>query len=283
MKKWLAALAVLLMAIFAAACSSNGDNADKGTGNYVEDVIKKRGKLIVGVKYDTYLFGYKDPADGQVKGFEVDLMKELAKKIFGDENKVEFKEVNSKTRIKLLKSGDVDLVCATMTITDQRKKEIDFSRVYFMAGQSLLVPKGSPIKSIHDLKGKKVATAKGATSGKNLLAVAPDAIVEEYENYADAFTALKSGKVDAVTTDDSILMGMAQQDPRFVLVGGQFTKEPYGIGVRKENKDLLKLVNEFLDEIMKNGKYAELYKKWFKKDPPKDLPRDAVQQTPQNK
>jgi putative glutamine transport system substrate-binding protein len=284
MKKWLTVLAVLLMAFFAAACSASGDKAEnKGTGNYVEDVIKKRGKLIVGVKYDTYLFGYKDPTDGQVKGFEVDLMKELAKKIFGDETKVEFKEVNSKTRIKLLKSGDVDLICATTTITEQRKKEIDFSRVYFMAGQSLLVPKGSPIKSVNDLKGKKVATAKGATSGKNLRAVAPEAIVEEYENYADAFTALKSGKVDAVTTDDSILMGMAQQDPRFVLVGGQFTKEPYGIGVDKKNKDLLKLVNDFLDEIMANGKYAELYRKWFKKDPPKDLPREAVQQAPQNK
>jgi putative glutamine transport system substrate-binding protein len=200
--------------------------------------------------------------------------------MLGDENKLELKEVNSKTRIKLLKAGDVDLICATMSITDDRKKQIDFSRVYFMAGQSLLVPNNSPIKDVKDTAGKTVATAKGATSGKNLQALVPNAKIELFENYADAFSALRAGRVDALTTDDSILMGMQQQDPRFKIVGGQFTQEPYGIGVDKSHKDLLNYVNQFLDDIMKDGTYARLYKKWFKKDPPKDLPRDAVQHSP---
>jgi putative glutamine transport system substrate-binding protein len=282
LKKWFAAALALLTAVSLTACGGGDTKSNAQSGGYVE-TIKKRGKLVVGVKYDTYLFGYKDPQDGQVKGFEVDLMKELAKRMLGDASKLELKEVNSKTRMKMLKGGDIDLVCATMTITDQRKKEIDFSRVYFMAGQSLLVPNNSPIKSVKDTAGKKVATAKGATSGKNLQAVEPNAQIELFENYADAFTALRAGRVDALTTDDSILMGMHQQDPRFKIVGGQFTKEPYGIGVDKKNKDLLEYVNKFLDDIMKDGTYDKLYKKWFKQDPPKDLPRDAVQQAPKTK
>ncbi|SEM92167.1 transporter substrate-binding domain-containing protein [Lihuaxuella thermophila] len=280
-KKWLALSVALLMALMVAACGSSADqgNGDQQAASAVE-AIKKRGKLVVGVKYDTYLFGYKDPADNQVKGFEIDLMKELAKRMLGDENKIELKEVNSKTRIKLLKGGDIDLICATMTITEKRKEEIDFSRVYFMAGQSLLVHKDSPIKDVKDTAGKRVATAKGATSGKNIQAVVPNVDLKLYENYADAFTALRAGQVDALTTDDSILMGMQQQDPNYKLVGEHFTQEPYGIGVDKKNKDLLEYVNKFLDDIMKDGTYDTLYKKWFKKDPPKDLPKDAVQKSP---
>jgi putative glutamine transport system substrate-binding protein len=283
LKKWFAAALALVTAFGLTACTGGDDSTkEAASGGYLE-TIKKRGKLVVGVKYDTFLFGYKDPQDGQVKGFEIDLMKELAKRMLGDENKLEVKEVNSKTRMKMLQGGDIDLICATMTITDQRKKEIDFSRVYFMAGQSLLVPVNSPIQTVKDTAGKKVATAKGATSGKNLEAVEPNAKIELFDNYADAFTALRAGRVDALTTDDSILMGMQQQDPNFKIVGGQFTQEPYGIGVDKKNKDLLEYVNKFLDEIMQDGTYDKLYKKWFKKDPPKDLPREAVQESPTTK
>lgn len=282
MKKWLAVFVALMVALMTAACGSSADQGGEQAASAVEK-IKKRGKLIVGVKYDTNLFGYKDPADNQVKGFEVDLMKELAKRMLGDENKIELKEVNSKTRIKLLKGGDIDLICATTTITDKRKKEIDFSHVYFMAGQSLLVPNNSPIKDVKDTAGKKVAAVKGANSVNNIKALVPNVELQLYDNYADAFTALRSGQVEALTTDDSILLGMQQQDPRFKLVGGQFTQEPYGIGVDKKNKDLLEYVNKFLDDIMKDGTYEKLYKKWFKKDPPKDMPKDAVQKSPTNK
>lgn len=277
-KKWFVGMMAATLALFTAACSSGGQEAAPAE-NYV-DTIKKRGKLVAGVKHDTFLFGYKDPADGQVKGFEIDLMKELAKRMLGDENKLELKEVNSKTRIKLLKGGDIDVICATMTISEKRKEEVDFSHVYFMAGQSLLVPNDSPIQKVQDTAGKKVAAVKGATSGNNLKAVEPNAQIDYYENYADAFTALRSGRVDALTTDDSILMGMQQQDPRFKLVGGQFTQEPYGIAIDKKNKDLQEYINQFLDEIMQDGTYDELYKKWFKKDPPKDMPKDAVMQSP---
>jgi putative glutamine transport system substrate-binding protein len=271
--KWIAPLLVVLM-VFLSACSPSEEKA----GNTLED-IKKRGKLIAGVKYDTYLFGYKDPQDKQVKGFEIDLMKAFAKRLFGDENKVEFKEVTSKTRIKLLDAGDIDVIAATMTVSEERKKQVDFSNIYFLAGQSLLVKKDSTINSIDDLVGKKVSTAKGSTSAKNMKSLQPKAIVEEYENYADALTALKSGKVEAVTTDDSILMGMEQQNPDLKLVGGQFTKEPYGMAVKKGNSTLQAELNAFIKEMWDSGEYAKLYTKWFKKEAPTELPTDSVLET----
>lgn len=268
MKKSVLICMVLLLAVLV-ACTPEKTDGD------ILETIKKRGKIIVGVKYDTYLFGYKDPTDNQVKGFEVDLMKEFAKYLLGDEKKVEFKEVTSKTRIKLLNAKDVDIVAATMTITEQRKRQIDFTNVYFLAGQSLLVKKGSGIKKLADVKGKVVSTSKGATSGRNIKKLVPEVKVEEYENYADALTALKSGKVDAVTTDDSILFGMERQNPNLEVVGGQFTKEPYGMGVHKDHKALTKELNKFLAEIKRNGKYDELYRKWFRREPPKDIPKSA--------
>ncbi|GGE19774.1 ABC transporter glutamine-binding protein GlnH [Marinithermofilum abyssi] len=271
--KWLIWLFVLGLVFSTTACGTN-----EAAKNNSLDAIKKRGKLVAGIRYDVYLFGYKDPSDGQVKGFEIDLMKELAKRMLGSEKKLELKEVTSKTRIPMLNNGDVDLVAATMTITEERKKQLDFSHVYYLAGQSLLVRKDSDIQGAKDLNGKVVMTAKGATSGQVIRDIVPGVQLKEYENYADAFTALKSGKGDAVTTDDSILLGMEQQAPDQVrLVDEQITQEPYGLGMAKGNKSLVKYVNQFLKEIQEDGTYDKLYKKWFKKDPPKDIPEEAVQ------
>lgn len=266
-KKWLAAgLVFILAAALVAGCGKSKSTG--GSGSASDDPIKKiedRGKLVVGVKYDTYLFGYKDPKTGKVEGFDVDIAKAISKKIFGDKVKVELKEVTSKTRIPMLQNGDVDMVVATMTITPDRKKVVDFSDVYFDAGQSLLVKKGSKIKSVKDLtKGTKVLTVKGATSGDNVKKAAPDTTVLEYENYQEAFTALKSGKGDALTTDNSILLGMAAQDPNYQVVGGTFTKEPYGIAMKKGNTKLVKAVNKALKELKDSGEYDKIKNKWIK-------------------
>lgn len=253
----------------ATSTGSNGtsSNAPAQTATGELATIKSHGKLVAGVKYDTNLFGLKNTSTGQVEGFDVDMMKSLAKKIFGDESKVEFKEVTSKTRIPLLQNGDIDIIAATMTITDDRKKQVDFSDIYFAAGQSLLVPKNSPITGIQDLKGKTVIGVKGSTSVINIKKKAPDATLGEYDNYTEAFTALKSGKGDALTTDNAILIGMTKQDPNYKLVGGLFTDEPYGFAFKKGNQDFVDYVNSWLKEIKANGEYKTLYKKWFGSDP----------------
>ncbi|MEC0178776.1 ABC transporter substrate-binding protein [Paenibacillus favisporus] len=238
-----------------------GDTAAKGG---TLEAIKARGKLIAGVKYDTKLFGLKDPTSGKVEGFDIDIAKALAKKILGDETKVELKEVTSKTRIPLLQNGDIDLIVATMTITEERKQQVDFSDVYFKAGQSLLVKKGSAIQGLEDLKkGVKVLTVKGSTSAKNIREKAPDATVLEFENYQDAFTALKAGQGEALTTDNAILLGMQKQDPNYVLVGGTFTDEPYGIAIKKGDAEFVKTVNDLLKEMKDSGEYDKLYEQWM--------------------
>lgn len=224
---------------------------------------KERGKLIVGVKYDTNLFGKKDPQDGQVKGFDIDIAKALAKHLLGDEQKLALKEVTSKTRIPLLKNGQIDAIIATMTITEERRQIVDFSEVYFEAGQSLLVPINSPIAGIQDLSGKTVIAVKGSTSTANIREKAPQSRVKEYENYAEAFMALKAKKGEALTTDNSILLGMQKEDPNFKLVGGLFTSEPYGIAIRKGDIEMRDAVNEMLKNLKESGQYQEIYQKWF--------------------
>ncbi|HJV44186.1 MAG TPA: transporter substrate-binding domain-containing protein [Bacillota bacterium] len=288
MKKWNKMLGLSLMslslAVVATGCGSgskeaapskpsgeqkqNG-NAATSQGGSTLKAIKDRGKIVAGVKYDTHLFGEKDTKDNQVKGFDIDMVKAIAKDILGDENKVELKEVTSKTRIPMLKNGDIDMIVATMTITEDRKKEVDFSNVYFKAGQSLLVPNSSAVNGIADLKGKTVIAVKGSTSTKNIREKAPEAKVTEYENYAEAFTALKSGKGDALTTDNAILLGMKEQDSNFKLVGGLFTDEPYGIAIKKGDKEMVDAVNATLKKMEDNGEYDKIYEKWFKEKPKK--------------
>lgn len=162
MKRWGKITSIALTAVLAmgtlAACGKPAAQEAQGT----IAKIKERGKVIAGVKYDLNLFGLKDPATGQVQGLDIDIAKAVAKKVLGDENAIELKEVTSKTRIPMLKNGEIDMIVATMTITEERKQEIDFSDVYFTAGQSLLVPANSPIKSIKDLtKTKKAISSKG--------------------------------------------------------------------------------------------------------------------------
>jgi len=261
---------MMVVALFVlAGCGNNnnaGGNAAAGESDAIAK-IKERGKLVVGVKYDTRLFGLKDPASGNVEGFDIDISKAIAKHILGDENAIELKEVTSKTRIPMLNNGEIDMVVATMTITEERKKEVDFSDVYFQAGQSLLVKKGSPITGIQDVtKDTVILGSKGATSIKNIKEKVEGIKVLEFDNYQDAFSALKAGKGDALTTDDAILYGMASQDPGYEVVGEPFTDEPYGIAIQKGNTDVVTAVNETLAELKANGEYNAIYKKWIGKD-----------------
>ncbi|GAA4865984.1 glutamine ABC transporter substrate-binding protein GlnH [Paenibacillus vulneris] len=264
-----------MLALVAAGCGAKEQGGgpapnSANTAGKTLDEIKKRGKLVVGVKYDTKLFGLKDPGTGVVEGFDIDIAKALAKKVLGDENKLDLKEVTSKTRIPMLKNGDIDMIIATMTITEERKQEVDFSDVYFKAGQSLLVKKGSPIKSIADIKkGMKVLTAKGSTSAQNIREKAPDATVLEFENYQEAFTALKAGQGDALTTDNAILYGMTKQDPNYQVTEGTFTDEPYGIAIRKGDTEFVTYVNDFLKAMKSSGEYDKLYEKWIGEKPAK--------------
>ena len=267
-------LVLMLSATALAGCGggSTTEGGAKGTpaGTGTLAKIKERDKFVVGVKYHLNLFGLKDPATGNVEGFDIDIAKAIAKKVLGDENKIELKEVTSKTRIPMLKNGEIDAIIATMTITEERKKEVDFSDVYFLAGQSFLVKKDSSINGLKDMqKGMKIVTAKGSTSAKNIRASAPDVEVLEFENYAEAFTALKAGQGDALTTDNALLYGMAKQDPNYRVTEETFTEEPYGIAISKGDAEFAKTVNDLLKEMKENGEYDKIYEKWIGTKPKK--------------
>ncbi|HEX9114483.1 MAG TPA: glutamate ABC transporter substrate-binding protein [Anaerolineae bacterium] len=269
-------IALVLIGGLLAACagpaapgSASGKALPKAADGTLLRKIQDRGKIIVGVKYDVPMFGLLNPTTNKVEGFDVDVAKEIASYIFGNPDAIEFKEAVSKNRIPFLQDGTTDLIASTMTINADREKQIDFSVVYYLAGQSLLVPKASTITGIQDLAGKKVGTAKGSTSENNIRAKAPKADVQLFDGYAEAVAAMDAGRVEAVTTDDNILIGFQSKEPnKWKVVGGQFTKEPYGIGIAQGHKELVEVVNKVVKDLKSSGKWKELYKKNIPADPP---------------
>ncbi|WP_353856488.1 transporter substrate-binding domain-containing protein [Bacillus sp. Bos-x628] len=256
-------LTCCVVALTACGSTEKGSSVPKQKSSL--ETIKKDKKIIFGVKNDTRLFGLKNPSSGEIEGFDIDIAKAITKEILGVDGKAEFKEVTSKTRIPLLQKGDIHAIVATMTITEERKKEVNFSDVYFEAGQSLLVKKGSNIQSIDDIKkGTKVLAVKGSTSSQNIRQKAPEASVLEFENYQEAFTALKSNQGQVLTTDNAILFGMADEDSNYEVVGGTFTDEPYGIAVKKGDQELTDAINKALKDLKDKGEYDKIYKKWIK-------------------
>ena len=227
------------------------------------DDIKKRGALIAGVKDSQPPFGYVDENSNQLVGFEVDLCAALAAKLGV---KLEVKSVTSATRIPMLEQGGIDLIAATMTHKIEREEKIDFSITNFPAAQKLLVKKDSGIKSVADLAGKKVGSAKGSTSEQNVKKAQPACDVVSFETYPEAFLAMKQGKVVAVTTDAPILLGIRNSDDNpenFAVVGEDIAAEPYGIGLPENDSDFRDFVNITLMEMWKSGEYQKLYAKWF--------------------
>lgn len=242
-----------------------GCHSEKLSDQDTFERVQTNQKIVWGVRYDTKLFGLMDIETREVIGFDIDIAEALTEEILGKSGKAEFVEVVPKTRIPLLKNGNVDSIIATMTITEERKEQVDFTETYFDAGQSLLVKKGSEINGIEDLNGKTVLAVKGSTSAINIREHAPKATILELENYAETFTALKSAQGDAMTTDNSILYGIASENPDYELVGDRFTEEPYGIAVDKGQEEFLKVLDKALKELRENGTYDKIYEKWFGK------------------
>ena len=261
-KTFFSYLVLLLFSLVLSACKSQSV-ADLD----ILETSQNSNEIVWGVKNDTRLFGLMDIPSREVKGFDIDVAKAITEKILGRDGNATFVEVTSKTRIPLLKNGNIDAIIATMTISEERKKQVDFSDVYFDAGQSLLVKTDSPITSVDDLDGNTTVLAvKGSTSAVNIREASPDAQILELENYAEAFTALQAGQGDAMTTDNAILLGMASENPNYHLVGETFTEEPYGIAINKGQENFLNAVNAALREMHDDGTYDEIYAKWFPDD-----------------
>ncbi|TQC50263.1 glutamate ABC transporter substrate-binding protein [Rhodococcus sp. WS4] len=234
--------------------------------------ITARGRLVVGIDQNTNLFSFRDPTTGMLMGFDVDVAREMARDLFGDPSKVEFRLLTFGDRFEALENGDVDLVVKGTSITCARTDRVAFSTVYFQAYQRLLVPKGSDISGPEDLSGARVCTAVDTTSLDTVRRVQPEATIVAVPDWDDCLVALQQGQADAASTDDSILAGLAAQDPNLEIVGPPLESEPYGIGVNKNHDDLVRFVNGTLDRMRADGTWTRLYDTWLTVLGPADGP-----------
>lgn len=223
---------------------------------------RHRGKLLVGVKTDFPPFGYIDRTSG-LQGFDVDMAQYLARALFENERSLELVAVTSGNRIPFLYSGWIDIIVAAMTITDERRKVLEFSEPYFFAGSLLLVPKGSPIQSLVDLKGKTVAVIKGSVQEKDLEQVAPEAKQVKLAEIPQAMSALKKKQVDAFCQDDIVILTLTGENSDMRAVGKPFILRPYAMAVQKNDLEFIRWLNDRLARMKNDGTYGRLWEKHF--------------------
>jgi polar amino acid transport system substrate-binding protein len=241
--------------------------------------IKQRGRLIAGVDASTYLFGFLNPASGEFEGFDIDIVKAIATQLFGDwHNHVQWMAVPSSARESMLEKDQVDIVVRTYSITCDRLQQIDFSSRYYVAGQRVLVEKGSGIHGLTDLEGKRVCATQDSTSLQTLAESSVRPIPVSVRNWSDCLVMLQQGQVDAVSTDDVILAGMARQDPNLEVVGQPFTTENYGVGIPKGHEDMVRYVNSVLDNVRNGGAWRASYNTWLQPELGADSPPTVTYQ-----
>ncbi|MEU7902068.1 glutamate ABC transporter substrate-binding protein [Actinoplanes sp. NPDC049118] len=244
-------------ALVMAAAACGGD--DSGSDTAASGIVGKAGsdkKLVFGVKADQPGLGLQ--TGSTYTGFDIEIAKIIAKGLGVPESGIEYKTTVSSNREPFIQQGQVDVVVATYTINDERKKVVNFGGPYYIAGQDLLVPVNSTITGPESLAGKKVCSVSGSTPAKRIQTEYKDAKLQQFDSYSKCVTALAGGQVDAVTTDDIILAGYAAQDQyagKFKVVGKPFSEEPYGIGLKKDDTEGCNKINEILKAAAADGSY----------------------------
>ncbi|MFF2409638.1 glutamate ABC transporter substrate-binding protein [Streptomyces sp. NPDC058092] len=277
-RKVLAACAALLLAVLAAGCGKGGSPPVKGPkpeqlpvykvdtafrlpGSPTWKKAQKRGYLRVGAKEDQPYLGEKDPATGVYSGFDIEIAKMMAASLGFDPKTIRFRTIASANRETALQNGQIDYYVGTYTINALRKRLVGFAGPYFMAGQSLLVRTDEhDINGPQDLAGRTVCSAAGSTPYQRIAADYPKAILVAYDTYSICVDNLLTYQVDAVTTDDAILLGFAAKAPKELkVVGKPFSEEPYGIGVPRSDNALRFALNDALEANEKNGNWKKAF------------------------
>lgn len=248
---------ILLLVLIIMVCCGCGKKDEPLTNDL--NVIINRDQIVVGVKTDAYPFGFYDKK-GHITGYDAALARLIARGLLGSEKKVKFVPVTASDRMMKLYSGDIDMIIATMSITSKRQEILDFSNSYYTAGQAIMTRKGSKIKTLRDLNGKRAIIVFGSTSESSLRAAVPNVGIRGYKTYPEAYKALKDGKAEAIVSDDTILLGFALQDSTVELLPKRYTKEPYAVAFRKgpESRDLIKAVNNVIDISTRNGQLKRI-------------------------
>jgi glutamate transport system substrate-binding protein len=284
--RYAAAVAVFGLAL--AGCASEAGNqaedAGKNTPDVAEDVtfepgttmarLHDAGTITVGTKFDQPGFGLANP-QGVPEGFDVEIAKIIAGELGIAPEDIKWEETVSANRESFIQNGQVDMVVATYTINDDRKKLVDFAGPYYVAGQDIMVEKGNPlgIEAPEDLAGKKVCSVEGSTPAENMRTKYPEAQLVLFDVYSKCADALRNGQVDAVTTDNVILTGLVAGSPEeFELVGNPFTEEPYGIGLKKGDDEFRTFINDVLEKSFENGEWAAAWERTAGKITGQDAP-----------
>ena len=225
--------------------------------------IRARGYLVAGVDQSTYHFGFLNPLNGQIEGFDIDMIRAVATAIFGDASSahLHLKAISDEQRKPDVMSGTVDIVAHTMTISCDRLKYLDFSSVYFDAHQRVLVLKNSKATSLDDLRGQKVCATTASDSVARIAAAKAIPVPVTY--WTDGLVLLQQGDVAAISTDDAILDGLAAQDPWTKLIGPPIADEPYGLAISKQHPEFVRFVNAVLQQLRTNGQWAASYRHWI--------------------
>ncbi|MFD9811710.1 glutamate ABC transporter substrate-binding protein [Streptomyces sp. NPDC059080] len=269
-------LAVLALAV--AACGREGSPPAKGPSaeqlpHYAVDTgfrlpdsptwrrAERRGHLVIGVKEDQPYLGERDPSTGRYSGFDIEIARMMSASLGFDPATIDFKTISSANRETALQNGQIDLYVGTYTINAMRKKQVGFAGPYYMAGQGLLVRAGEDdINGPEDLAGRRVCSAAGSTPYQRIKADYPKAVLVAYDTYSICVDNLLTYQVDAVTTDDAILLGYAAKAPdELKVVGRPFSKEPYGIGVPRADTALRMALNDALAARQRNGDWKKAF------------------------
>lgn len=231
--------------------------------------IVERGRIIIGVDQSLNLLGFRDSSTGELAGFEVALSQEIARDIFGDPDAVEFRYVDSTERIDALRTGRVDAIVRTMSVTPDREAAVDFSAPYLTARAGILVPASDSenqegaISTSEDLNGRRVCVAADSTPEEIVRSEAPGAELLLVRSWSDCLVALQQHQADAVVSDDTILAGINDQDPATTIVRRGLSTENYAVGVAQDNAGLASQVNLTMERIRSDGTWQQLYDTWL--------------------
>ncbi len=221
--------------------------------------LAEAGSITIGTKFDQPLFGLMGP-NGVPEGFDVEIATLIAGELGIAPEDITWTETVSQNRESFIQNGQVDIVVATYTINDARKQSVDFAGPYYLAGQSILTRKdNTDIQGPDDLAGKQVCTVAGSTPEKNLLDNYPEAKVVPFTTYAECIEPLRNGQVDALSTDNVILAGFAAENDDLELRGEPFTQEPYGIGLKKGDDEFRAWINDTLEKLEQDGRWAKAW------------------------
>jgi polar amino acid transport system substrate-binding protein len=231
--------------------------------------VKARGVLRAGVKNDAPYLGFVDDK-GNLAGFEIDLITDLAKRLGV---KLEFEPVKASNRIQLLQQKKIDLIIATVSHYRSRDKVVDFSIPYLYTPQTLLVKVNSGIKSMADLAGKRVGVDAGSGAVKKVPEAQPKATVQSFQGWPEAFFALSTGTVDAVATDNILLAGLRVAAPKpedYVLLtkGGFYSGGYYAIALRENDSKSRDEINFLLQDQWVDGTWQKVFDRWLGTDSP---------------